>query len=83
MENPFKDLRVRMALIFAAFSIGGAYLAIVDHVLIGRRMIGRLPANTGIVAGIIEALLGLAVLGYAWKTYRRIMVRNRDSGPQI
>ena len=71
MENPLKDYRIRAALLFAAFSMGSAYLAIVHHVLIGRRIIGEVPATVGVVAGSIEAVFGFVVLWYAWKVYRR------------
>ena len=75
MESPFKDYRIRAALTFAAFLIGSAYLAIVHHVLIGRRTIGEVPATVGVIIGSIEVVVALAVLGYAWKVYRRSAAR--------
>ena len=83
METPFKDPRIRAALLFAAFLLGSAYLAIVHHVLFSRRMIGEVPATSAIVVGSIYAVLGVAVLGYAWKVYRRIAARKEKSETQI
>ena len=83
MENPFKDFRIRAAALFAAFLIGSAYLAIVHHVLFGRRTIGEVPATVGIVAGSIEAALGFVVLGYAWRIHRRNTARNGKSITRI
>ena len=77
MDNPLKDFRVRAALIFAAFSIGSAYLAVVHHVLIGIRRIAEVPATISIVVGSLEALLGFAVLWYAWKVYRGSVARKQ------
>jgi len=75
MENPFKDLRIRMALAFTAFLIGSAYFAIVHHVLIGRKIIGEVPPAVGVIFGTIYAVVAVVVLGYAWKVYRRNAAR--------
>ena len=75
MENPFKDLRTRMALAFAAFLIGSAYLAIVHHVLVGRKIIGEVPPTVGVIFGTIYAVVAVVVLGYVWKVYRRNAAR--------
>jgi hypothetical protein len=55
--------------------LGSAYLAIVPHVVFGRRTIARIPATVGIVVGSIEAVLSLPVLWYAWKVYLSIAGR--------
>lgn len=84
MESPFKDLRIRMALTFAAFLLGSAYLAIVHHVLPTRRFIREVPATVAIVIGSIEAVLALPILVYAWKAHRRLLTArlpSRDREP--
>ena len=83
METPFKSPLLRGALLFAAFFIGSAYLAIVHHVLIGKRGFREVPATVGLVAGSIEAVLGLVVLVYVWKMYRRFVARSQRPGTKI
>ena len=83
MGAPFKDLRLRIALAFAAFLLGSAYLGIVHHVLVGRKGPGEVPAIAGNVMGGIYAVLGVAVLWYAWKTYRRITAQKEKPGTQV
>ena len=71
MESPFKDPRLRACLAAAALLIGGAYLAIKDHVLFSRRRFGeKAPVPVADVFGAIYAIAAAILLWYARRLYR-------------